>query len=89
VRGRIGGVGPGFRLDDDLQGFETIVAPADLLSALWLQLADALETRRDYKQCAECGKWFSVLSQGGKPREYCSEACRIRAYRKRKKGGAK
>ena len=74
-----------FALDEETQRFETVMAPRDLLGVIWLQLADAIEHRHQYRQCDECGKWFRAVSQGGSRRNYCSDACRVRAYRKRKK----
>lgn len=74
-----------FALDEATQRFEIVLAPRDLLTVIWIQLADAIEKRHRYRRCQECGKWFRALSQGGSRRDYCSDACRVRAYRKRKK----
>jgi hypothetical protein len=38
-----------------------------------------------HRQCAECPNWFSVHPGTSRPEKiYCSDACRMRAYRKRK-----
>lgn len=38
-----------------------------------------------HRQCAECPNWFAVHPGSGRPEKaYCSDACRMRAYRKRK-----
>ena len=38
-----------------------------------------------HRQCAECPNWFSVHPSSSRPEKlYCSDACRMRAYRKRK-----
>lgn len=34
-------------------------------------------------ECVECGREFTSKG-GGRPRKYCSDACRLRAYRERK-----
>ncbi len=63
--------------------------PKDLISALWLQLARAIDGDRKYLQCEECRNWFEVSSPDGgrKDKRYCSTACRARDWRKTKKGG--
>lgn len=38
-------------------------------------------------QCLECGKNFRPSGRGSKQR-YCSQACRSKAYRKRKRSGS-
>jgi hypothetical protein len=68
--------------------------PKDLISALWLQLARAMEGNREYQQCEECRNWFEVASPDGgrKDKRFCSTACRARFWRKAKKreeGGEK
>jgi hypothetical protein len=42
-----------------------------------------------HRQCGECPTWFSVNPGSGRPeKEFCSNACRMRAYRRRRgKGG--
>jgi hypothetical protein len=85
IRQRIQAVTPDFRYDEDRQTFESVVAPRDLLSALWLQLADAVESQSEFRRCEQCGKWFPLPRRGGPQKEYCSEACRIKAAKKRRK----
>jgi len=61
--------------------------PTNLLAGLWLQLAQAVCADVDYSKCSDCDNWFDT-SRGlqGKRSDarYCSNACRSRAYRKRK-----
>lgn len=39
-----------------------------------------------HRQCEVCSTWFAVGPEGSRPeKEYCSDACRMRAYRRRKK----
>jgi len=61
--------------------------PKDLISALWMQLARAIEGDREYQQCEECRNWFEVSSPDGsrKDKRFCSTACRARFWRKTNK----
>jgi len=61
-------------------------APSDLLSALWLQLARAVDGERIFRQCEECRNYFEVESPDGgrSDKRYCGAACRARAWRKAK-----
>lgn len=62
--------------------------PHGLLGALWLQFAMDIHGNRaakDYHACVECGTAFEIGSGNTRAsRAYCSDACRMRAYRKRK-----
>jgi hypothetical protein len=60
--------------------------PRDLISALWLQFARAIEGDRQYQQCEECRNWFEISSPDGgrKDKRFCSTACRARSWRKTK-----
>jgi hypothetical protein len=58
--------------------------PQSLAGALWLQFAHSLATSRRYRICNECGEWFEIPLRGARiSREYCTNACRSKAYRKR------
>lgn len=63
---------------------ELHLAPRNLLGAIWLQFARAVEGNKEYRRCRVCSKWFAV-SPGGKRRQavYCSTRCRVKAYRDR------
>ena len=59
--------------------------PPTLLDALWTQLALALDGSEYLRTCVECKKWFTISAgQGRSDKEYCTNACRMRAYRERK-----
>jgi hypothetical protein len=59
--------------------------PEDLLSAMWLELAMAVEGNVNFDRCRECPTWFAISPGTNRPdKRYCSDACRMRAYRKRK-----
>ena len=60
------------------------IQPTSLLGAMWLQLARAIDGQKDYRQCKECQTWFELSPEVARTnRQYCSNACRIRAYRGR------
>jgi len=60
------------------------VQPSNLLGAMWLQLARAIEGKREYLRCEECGDWFDVGSDSSRSdRRTCSDRCRQRKYRRR------
>jgi hypothetical protein len=58
-----------------------LVAPT-LLSAVWVQLADAVSNDRTFSRCRMCGKWFEVAPDVARShRRFCSNACKTRAHR--------
>ncbi len=60
--------------------------PKGLIGALWLQAALAITGKADYRQCTDCPTWFALSPEQGRPdKRFCSDACRMRAYRKRRK----
>jgi hypothetical protein len=60
--------------------------PPNLAAALWVQFALAVTNSSEIKKCEECPTWFEVAPGEGRPeKKYCSDACSMRAYRKRKK----
>lgn len=60
--------------------------PNGLIGALWLQMSLAIDGHVDFLQCRECSDWFGISAEEARPeKRYCSNACRMRAYRKRKK----
>jgi len=59
-----------------------------LIDALWAQLALAVDSRLEYRQCAwpGCPNWFPVgIDQSRSHREYCGDTCRKRAARARQR----
>ena len=69
------------------------VVPATLLSAMWLQLAKAVDGDKLHTQCRECRVWFEVRSPDSETgrgaradKQFCGNACRARAWRKAKEG---
>jgi hypothetical protein len=74
--------------EDPLTGAARLcIRPDTLIDALWTQLAQAIEGSQSLRNCVECKHWFTInAGQGRSDKEYCSDACRMRAYRKRKGG---
>ena len=62
--------------------------PTSLLSAMYLQFSSAIvgfEGITSIRKCEACGTWFEVSPRAGRPeKKYCSDACKMRAYRNRK-----
>jgi hypothetical protein len=61
-----------------------VVEPVDLLSALWLQFARAVDGNRTYKRCERvgCSEWFELTpSVSRSDRQYCSDSCKAKAWR--------
>jgi hypothetical protein len=59
---------------------------ANLLNALWLQFDDIIARKAELRQCLTCGSWIVVSpDQRRSDARYCKEACRVRAYKERKK----
>jgi len=62
--------------------------PGSLISALWLQFIQAVDGRKRYAKCQapRCGRWFELDPGSNRADKlYCSSACKMRAYRARRK----
>jgi hypothetical protein len=72
----------------DLRKEVVRIVPKNLLGAMWLQLAEAIDGRKDYRTCKECGRWFEISSRQSEHRTarrlFCTEPCKSRDYRRRK-----
>jgi hypothetical protein len=66
-------------------GLSLKISPKNLLGALWLQMAEAIDKNYKHRKCPGCGKWL-VASGKASTKMHCSDACRKRAERQRKKG---
>lgn len=59
---------------------------SSLAGALWLQFALAVTGDKEYRPCTECGMWLEIAPDTYRTnRGYCSDACRAKAYRDRKR----
>jgi hypothetical protein len=57
--------------------------PQTLLGLMWLQLAEAINGNRGYRQCAACKGWIVISHEGVGSRSSrftCSNACRMKIY---------
>jgi len=71
--------------ESESKSLRICIRPSHLCDALWIQLAQAIDGSDTIRTCIECKKWFTIKSgQGRSDKEYCSDACKMRAYRKRK-----
>jgi hypothetical protein len=60
------------------------IVPVSLLGALYLQFAYAVGADKHYQQCAHCAKWFELAPGLNRAdRLFCSDSCRVLAYRTR------
>jgi hypothetical protein len=65
--------------------FQIKMVPHDLVGFMWVQFAEAVVGGKDFRQCASCAAWMEIAPGHGRPeKSYCSNACRMRAYRRRK-----
>lgn len=65
---------------------KVISVPSNLISLMWLQFANSVENNLRYRDCAVCSKPFLVApSERGKPRQFCSAACKAKNYREKRK----
>jgi hypothetical protein len=63
------------------------IFPDTLLSAMWLQFAQAIDGNHQFRACKECGTWFEISGSDAGfrvNRLFCSDACKSRDYRRRK-----
>lgn len=69
----------------DLSHFRSEIVASSLLAALDVQWGMSVASNILHRQCAACSTWFAVHPGSGRPEKlFCSDACRMRAYRQRK-----
>jgi hypothetical protein len=74
-----------FVQDATTGAFSFQVEPRSLLGALWAQFALAVIDEKSFRRCKTCLRWFELAPELARTnRNYCSEACRSKAYRGRK-----
>jgi hypothetical protein len=71
--------------DPRRDGLGVYVVPKNLLGALWLQFARAVDANKDYRRCGGgCGQWMEIsLDAHRSHKRFCSDACRNKAHRDR------
>jgi hypothetical protein len=63
-----------------------VPSPKNLLGALWLGLARAVDRTRGYRRCRWCRTWFEIsLEASRRSRFYCSDAHKQAAYHDRQR----
>jgi hypothetical protein len=73
------------RVDHSTGQVSSDVTASSLAHAISSQWASAVAANVGHRQCRECTTWFAVHAGSGRPDKlYCSDACRMRAYRRRK-----
>ena len=71
--------------DVDSSSLITRILPKNLFGAMWLQFALSVERKSEFRQCSHCGKWFELSpSMARSDKQFCSTACRVKAFRQRK-----
>jgi hypothetical protein len=59
--------------------------PRNLLEAMWLQFGEAVTHDKSFRKCRQCGTWFEISLRAARiDKVFCSEACKAKAYRRRK-----
>ncbi|MAJ74572.1 hypothetical protein CMK13_16370 [Candidatus Poribacteria bacterium] len=66
-------------------GGSEIERQLDPRSLLADDLESMLQNKERYTNCSECGNVISLANGGRYPRKFCSDNCRQRDYRKKKK----
>ena len=65
----------------------SIIFPVPELSDVCFPVL-AIDGNMNLGKCVQCRKWFRLdAGRGRSDKQYCSNACRMRAYRKRKVSG--
>ena len=64
-------------------------APRNLIGAMWVQLAEVVDTPAEERRCVECGQSMLISASipGGRRRQslYCSNACKQRRARRKQR----
>jgi hypothetical protein len=84
------GVGAYFSLKEDpvSRSARLCLRLESLDDALWAQFFLKIDGNMNLGTCVQCGNWFMIeAGRGRSDKQYCSDACRMRAYRKRKGTG--
>lgn len=62
------------------------LTPNGLIGALWLQFAESISSRLDFRACIQCAKWLYVHPDSHRTnKRYCSDPCKSKSYRERRK----
>jgi hypothetical protein len=73
-------------LNHEKDGMMVHIVPDNLLAAMWLQCARVLTDNPSFRACENCGKWFELSSDARRSdTKYCSDKCKVAAYRTKKR----
>lgn len=73
-------------LDSQTGRTQSSIIASSLADALAIQWGISIAANVQHRQCSECPTWFAVHPGSGRPeKQFCSDACRMRAYRQRLK----
>jgi hypothetical protein len=72
-----------WKAEDD--SFTLAVVPSNLISAIWLQFAAAVDGDREYRTCRWCGRWFELGRSKRIDAAYCKPSCKQARYRRARK----
>lgn len=71
---------------NDCSGSYNVITANNLIGFMWLQLSLSIEGDLKYRKCVVCKKTFRLDHRNrGKPRRFCSDACKSKDYRNKKK----
>jgi hypothetical protein len=77
-------VGPAVEWEEESRRLPMYFIPSSLVGALWLQFARAVDGGAEYRPCKGCGRLFEVSRSASRSdKQFCSNACRSKAYRER------
>ncbi|HYI94795.1 MAG TPA: hypothetical protein VEX68_14710 [Bryobacteraceae bacterium] len=71
--------------NEELSKLQAAFVPVHLIGALWVQFLTAVTEDLSFRKCNQCRRWFSEAARAAKV--FCSDACRMKAYRLRKASG--
>lgn len=72
--------------DVESRRFKIVKTPRSLLGGMWLQLLVKVIGSIEHRQCRTCGRWFSITPDTNRSQKiFCSQACKSKDYRDRKK----
>ncbi len=80
-------INPELSFDDNGRKLNFSIVPKTLIGALWLQCAQAISGNKEYSTCKTCSSWFELAPHvKNKGKIYCSDACKSKAWRLKKRG---
>lgn len=70
--------------ESENQTLQLFAVPKTLLGAMWIQFAQAVDGKKEYRSCERCGTWFEISPAAFRShKRYCSDPCRMKNYRDR------